>query len=146
MDDVARLFQHGGNRGRKDARHPSSASSSSSYQSSSSSSAAAVRAEDGGDDEDFVPIRQHVLKRKRIIRLPAHAAAVQRKMLQAADEFRESMGCEPTQEELQAIVGASETVVKATMHSGRNTVKKRSCHSGFTLYRNTLPSWCCRML
>lgn len=67
-------------------------------------------------------IGQHVLKRKRIIRLPAHAAAVQRKMLQAADEFRESMGCEPTQEELQAIVGASETVVKATMHSGRNVI------------------------
>jgi RNA polymerase primary sigma factor len=67
-------------------------------------------------------IGQHVLKRKRIIRLPAHAAAIQRKMLKAADEFRESMGCEPTQEELQAMIGASETVVKATMHSGRNVI------------------------
>jgi len=67
-------------------------------------------------------IGQHVLKRKRIIRLPAHAATVQRKMLQAAEEFREEMGCEPTQEELQGIVGASETVVKATMHSGRGTI------------------------
>jgi RNA polymerase primary sigma factor len=67
-------------------------------------------------------IGQHVLKRKRMIRLPAHAATVQRKMLQAAEEFRESEGCEPTNEELQAIVGASETVVKATMHSGRGTI------------------------
>jgi len=67
-------------------------------------------------------IGQAILKRKRIIRLPAHAAAVQRKMLQAAEEFRETMGCEPTQEELQGIVGASETVVKATMHSGRGTI------------------------
>ena len=67
-------------------------------------------------------IGQHVLKRKRMIRLPAHAATVQRKMLQAAEEFRETSGTEPTTEELMEIVGASETVVKATMHSGRGTI------------------------
>jgi len=67
-------------------------------------------------------IGQHVLKRKRIIRLPAHAATVQRKMLQAAEEFRETMGCEPTQDELRDLIGASETVVKATMHSGRAVI------------------------
>ena len=32
------------------------------------------------------------------------------------------MGCEPTSEELQEIIGASATVVKATMHSGRGTI------------------------
>lgn len=68
-------------------------------------------------------IGQHVLKRKRMIRLPAHAATVQRKLLQAAEEFRElNGGAEPTAEELMEIVGASETVVKATMHSGRGTI------------------------
>jgi len=68
-------------------------------------------------------IGQHVLKRKRIIRLPAHAATVQRKMMQAADHFRtEHNGTEPTAEELQDLVGASETVVKATMHSGRGVI------------------------
>ncbi len=67
-------------------------------------------------------IGQHVLKRKRMIRLPAHAATVQRKMMQAAESYRETMGCEPTSEELMAIVGASSTVVKATMHSGRGTI------------------------
>ena len=67
-------------------------------------------------------IGQHVLKRKRMIRLPAHAATVQRKMLQAAEEYREDKGSEPTTEELMEIVGASETVVKATMHSGRGTI------------------------
>lgn len=67
-------------------------------------------------------IGQHVLKRKRMIRLPAHAATVQRKLLQAAEDYRESMGCEPTQEELQELIGASETVVKATMYSGRAIV------------------------
>lgn len=67
-------------------------------------------------------IGQHVLKRKRIIRLPAHAATVQRKMMQAAEEYRETMGCEPTPEELREIIGASEIVVQATIHSGRGTI------------------------
>lgn len=67
-------------------------------------------------------IGQHVLKRKRMIRLPAHAATVQRRMLKAAEQFRETEGTEPTTEELMEIVGASETVVKATMHSGRGTI------------------------
>ena len=49
-------------------------------------------------------IGQHVLKRKRMIRLPAHAATVQRKMLQAAEEFREDNGTEPTAEELRKII------------------------------------------
>jgi len=65
---------------------------------------------------------QFVLRRKRIIRLPAHAATVQRRLLQATEDFRKSMGCDPSQEELIELVGASETVVKATMHSGRSTV------------------------
>lgn len=64
-------------------------------------------------------IGQHVLKRKRIIRLPAHAANVQRKLIAAAEEYRSALGCEPTAEELQELIGASETVVKATLHGGR---------------------------
>ena len=68
-------------------------------------------------------IGQHVLKRKRIIRLPAHAATVQRKMLQAAEDYRGSHNAEePSPEELMEIFGASETVVKATMYSGRGTI------------------------
>lgn len=67
-------------------------------------------------------IGQHVLKRKRTIRMPAHAATIQRKMMQAAEEYREQMGCEPTVEELTALVGASKTVVEATLYSGRGTV------------------------
>jgi RNA polymerase primary sigma factor len=67
-------------------------------------------------------ISQHVLKRKRMIRLPAHAAGIQRKLIQAAQEFREMTGSEPSQEELLALVDASETVVKATMASGHSVV------------------------
>jgi len=67
-------------------------------------------------------IGQHVLKRKRMIRLPAHAATVQRKLQQAAKEFKDVMGVEPTPDELAELVGASETVVKATLHSMKGTV------------------------
>jgi RNA polymerase primary sigma factor len=67
-------------------------------------------------------IGQHVLKNKRTIRLPAHAATVQRKLMQAAAAYREEFGQEATLEELTEIVGASETVVKATMHAGRGTI------------------------
>lgn len=67
-------------------------------------------------------ISQHVLKRKRMIRLPAHAATLQKKLLQAADEFRAHMGVEPTEKELLELVDASENVVKATMFSGRNVI------------------------
>lgn len=67
-------------------------------------------------------ITQHVLKRKRMIRLPAHAASVQKKLVQAADEYRAMMGCEPSNEELLDLIDASETVAKATMASGRNII------------------------
>lgn len=67
-------------------------------------------------------ISQHVLKRKRMIRLPAHAAGIQRKLIQAAEEFKEMTGMDATQEDLLAIVDASETVVKATMASGNNVI------------------------
>jgi len=67
-------------------------------------------------------ISQHVLKRKRMIRLPAHAAGIQRKLLQEAEKFRKETGLEPSQEELLAMIDASETVVKATMASGHNVI------------------------
>ena len=67
-------------------------------------------------------ISQHILKRKRMIRLPAHAAGIQRKLMQAAAEFKEATGMEPSQEELLEMVDASETVLKATMSSSHNVV------------------------
>lgn len=67
-------------------------------------------------------ISQHVLKRKRMIRLPAHAAGIQRKIMQASEEFKELTGSDPTQEDLMALVDASETVVKATLASGNSVI------------------------
>lgn len=67
-------------------------------------------------------ISQFVLKRKKIIRLPAYVASAQKKMIEAADNFRESMGHEPTIEEISSMTDMSESVVKATMQSGRNVI------------------------
>jgi RNA polymerase sigma factor (sigma-70 family) len=67
-------------------------------------------------------IGQHVLKRKRMTRLPAHAAGVQRKLFQANKDFRAANGEDPTQEELLSLVDASETVIMATIASGKNIV------------------------
>ena len=67
-------------------------------------------------------ISQYVLKRKKIIRLPAHAASAQKKLIEATDAFRESMGCEPTSEELSSMIEVSEAIVKATIQSGKNII------------------------
>ncbi len=67
-------------------------------------------------------ISQHVLKHKRMIRLPAHVAGIQRKLIQETEKFRKMTGEEPTQDELRALVDASETIMKATIVSGYNIV------------------------
>jgi RNA polymerase sigma factor (sigma-70 family) len=76
-------------------------------------------------------IGQHVLKHRRIIRLPAHAATVQRRLISAHEDYVNEFGVEPTQQELTDLVGASETVVKATIHSSRGIVSLQDpCKQG----------------
>ena len=60
-------------------------------------------------------ITQHITKSRRTIRIPAHAVSLKKKMANAADEYRRLFGTDATTEELTEILGASETVVKATM-------------------------------
>lgn len=67
-------------------------------------------------------IGQHVLKSKRIIRLPAHAVNVQRKMIIASEEFKEITGYEPSQDELTEITGVSGTVMKAAIFGGKSVI------------------------
>lgn len=74
-------------------------------------------------------IGQHILKRKRIVRLPAHAATLQRKMIQATEEYRDAVGGEPTYEELVNMTGASKTVARAMMHSGRGCISLNTPYS-----------------
>lgn len=64
-------------------------------------------------------IGQHVMKRKRTIRMPAHALGVQKKLITATEEYRKYFNSEPSVEELAELTGASEKVVRATMESGR---------------------------
>ena len=67
-------------------------------------------------------ISQYVLKRKKIIRLPAHAVSAQKKMIEATQSYKDMMGCEPTSEELSSMTEVSETVIKATIHSEKNVM------------------------
>lgn len=67
-------------------------------------------------------INQHVLKRKRMIRLPAHAVGVQKKLLQAAEEFRDLNGSEPSNTDLLGMLDVSETVIKATMAASHSVI------------------------
>jgi RNA polymerase primary sigma factor len=67
-------------------------------------------------------IGQHVLKSKKIIRVPAHAVNVQKKMIQASDEFKELTGVDPTHEEISEITGISGSVLKAAFFGGKSVV------------------------
>lgn len=67
-------------------------------------------------------IGQYVLKRKRIIRISAHAVSAQKKMAVAAAEYRQMMGVDPTVEELKEITGTSDAVFNATQYAGRHIV------------------------
>jgi RNA polymerase primary sigma factor len=66
-------------------------------------------------------IGDHLQKCKRTIRMPAHAASIQRQVLEAANEYRQEFGTNPTYEELASIVDASEDIVRATLSTGSNT-------------------------
>jgi RNA polymerase primary sigma factor len=62
-------------------------------------------------------IGQHVMKRKRTIRMPAHALGVQKKLITATEEYKQQFDVEPTIEELAKLTGASEKMVRATLES-----------------------------
>lgn len=67
-------------------------------------------------------IGQHILKRKRIIRMSAHAVNTQKKLITAAEEYRTTMGCDPSVEELKEITGTSDAIFNATSVSGRSII------------------------
>lgn len=67
-------------------------------------------------------IGQHILKRKRIIRMSAHAVNTQKKLISAAEEYRTAMGCEPSVEELKEMTGTSDVIFNATTISGRSII------------------------
>jgi len=62
-------------------------------------------------------IGQHVMKRRRTIRVPAHAAGIKNKLATAIESFQKETGYSPTVEELSEVLGASEKVIRATIES-----------------------------
>ena len=67
-------------------------------------------------------IGQHILKRKRLIRMPAHAVHTQKKLISLAEEYRSAMGCDPSIDELKEMTGVSDAVFNAASVSGRTVV------------------------
>lgn len=64
-------------------------------------------------------IGQHVMKRRKTIRVPAHAMGVQKRIIGVVEEYKKEFGTDPSIEELSGLVGASEKVVRATLDSGK---------------------------
>jgi RNA polymerase sigma factor (sigma-70 family) len=73
-------------------------------------------------------IQQYVFNEKRLVRMPAHAVALQRKMIQAGDKYRDENDAEPSAEELLEITKGSKIVMDATIQSSRGCI---SLSSGF---------------
>jgi len=67
-------------------------------------------------------IGQHILKRKRLIRMPAHAVHTQKKLISLAEEYRATMGCDPSVDELKEMTGVSDAVFNAASVSGRTVI------------------------
>jgi RNA polymerase primary sigma factor len=67
-------------------------------------------------------IGQHILKRKRIIRMSAHAINTQKKLSVAIEEYRAAMGCNPSDDELKEMTGTSDAIFNATTISGRHII------------------------
>jgi len=86
-------------------------------------------------------IGQYILKRKRIIRMSAHAVTAQKKLANAAAEYRQMMGCDPSVDELKEMTGTSDAVFNATNFAGKNIIsldQPLSSESGADTLENKL--------
>lgn len=67
-------------------------------------------------------IGQYILKRRKTIRLPSHAATAQRKISTASEIYRLKFKTEPSIDELVELTGISDTIVRATVQSNKDTI------------------------
>ena len=67
-------------------------------------------------------IGRWITDHRRTIRMPAHASKVQRDLIEAAEAIEARGGDVPDRDELARLAGASETVARATLHTGRGTL------------------------
>ena len=64
-------------------------------------------------------IGRWITDHRRTIRMPAHASKVQRDIIEAAEAIEAAGGAVPDRDGLAALTGASRTVARATLHTGR---------------------------
>jgi RNA polymerase primary sigma factor len=67
-------------------------------------------------------IGQHVLKRKKTVRSPAHTVNIQKKIKNVTKEYKETHNDEPSIEELSLLTGTSENLIKATLSANQKIV------------------------
>lgn len=68
-----------------------------------------------------------IASKKRLVRLPGHALAAQKKMLQITDKFvQQNAGSQPTENFVLNEVGVSDTVFQATKHASSKVVSLSS--------------------
>jgi RNA polymerase primary sigma factor len=77
-------------------------------------------------------INRHVTDHRRDVRMPAHAAAAQRLLVEAAERRRARGEAVPGRDVLAQEAGVSPTVARATLHAGRGVVSldERAYHGG----------------
>lgn len=67
-------------------------------------------------------VGRYVTDHRRDIRMPSHAGAAQRTLIEAAERHKAEHGYVPGRDELAKYAGVSQTVARATLHTGRGTV------------------------
>lgn len=67
-------------------------------------------------------IGQYSQNHKRTVRLPAHAASIQRKIIKETIDYQKQFNSKPSIEELSVLVDASPKIVKATLNAGQSII------------------------
>ena len=67
-------------------------------------------------------IRQYIIKMRRPIRLPAHAASIYRSILKVINDFNKENRRDPSHDEIVALVDKSENIVRATLHANAQLI------------------------
>lgn len=73
--------------------------------------------------------------------MSAHAVTAQKKLANAAAEYRQMMGCDPSVDELKEMTGTSDAVFNATNFAGKNIIsldQPLSSESGADTLENKL--------
>jgi RNA polymerase primary sigma factor len=71
-------------------------------------------------------IGQHLLNKKKTIRLPGHIVDAQKKLFKLKEEYVAEFGCEPTIEELSDLAGESKKMVQKSLFATKSVISLSS--------------------